>query len=113
LITFFQKKNPAALSHRGVFQAHCSCSCFDRLPATAATTTAATATRTARTAATTAAAATATTALTFLRFINTQWTTAHILTVQGLDGALCVSARHFHKAEATRTTRFAIVNQRD
>jgi hypothetical protein len=75
------------------------------LPATA-TTAAATA---ARTAATTAA----TTALTFLRFIDTQRTTTHVLAVQGLDGALRIGARHFDEAEAARTARFAIIDQRN
>ena len=71
------------------------------LPATAA---AATAARTA----TTAAAA-----LTLLRFVDAQRTTAHVLAVQGLDGTLCVGARHFDEAEAARTAGFTIVDQRD
>jgi hypothetical protein len=73
--------------------------------ATAATTTATTATRT------TAAAAAAT--LTFLSFIDTQRTTAHVFAVQGLNSTLRIGARHLHEAEATRTARFAIVDQRD
>jgi hypothetical protein len=103
-----KKKNPAALAHRGVFH-HLLGVNSDRLPATAAATAAARSARTTAAAATTAATA----ALTFLSFVNTQRTTAHILAVQGLDGALRIGARHLDKAKATRTTRFAIVNQRD
>src|SRR5688572_5931430 len=94
-------RSPAALAYRGA-----SC-CFRRsrsaLPASATTTTAAAG-------ATTAAAATAT--LPFLRLVDAQRTASHVLTVQRLDGALCVRSRHFHEAEAARTTRLAIVDQR-
>jgi hypothetical protein len=106
-----QKKNPAALAYRGAF--HHLLGSSDRLPATATTTatTAAAAAWAARTTATAAATATAT--LTFLRFVDAQWTTTHIFTVQRLDSALSISARHFDKAKATGTTRFTIVDQRN
>ncbi len=74
-----------------------------RLPAA---TTAATATAAGTTAATAAAA------LTFLCFIDAQRTTAHVLAIEGLDGALCFGARHFDEAEAARTAGFAIVDER-
>jgi hypothetical protein len=81
-----------------------------RLPATATTTTAATATATAG--ARTATAAT-TTASAFLRFIDAQWATAHVLAIERLDSALCVSTRHFDETEAARTTGFTVVDQRN
>jgi hypothetical protein len=48
-----------------------------------------------------------------LSFIDSQRTAAHVFAVQGLNGALCIGAWHFHKAEATRTTGFAIIDQRN
>jgi hypothetical protein len=96
------KKNPAALSHRGVLQNDVSSAV---LPATATTS----ATAAAR-AATTAAAASA---LTLLRFIDAQRPAPHVLPVQGLDGSLCVRARHFDEAEAAWAARLTIVDQRN
>ena len=85
------------------------------LPATATTTTAAaTATTAARATATAAATTTAATAtLALLRLIHAQRTTTHVLPIEGLDGALCVSTRHFHEAEATRTAGFTVIDQRN
>src|SRR5262245_25534155 len=74
-----------------------------RLPA-AATAAAAT---------TTTAARTATAGRTFLRFVDAKRATAHILAVQRLNGTRGIRTRHFDKAEATRTARFAIVDERD
>jgi hypothetical protein len=103
------KKTPRHFRTAGLFIICIDSS--DRLPATATTAAATTTARTARTAATAAATTTAT--LTFLRFIDAQRTTTHVLAIQGLDGALCIGAGHLDKAKATRTTRFAIVDQRD
>src|SRR3990170_4974015 len=106
-----KKQKPRGIAAAGSFvEARYIASLRGRLlPATAATTTA-TATRAAGT---TATAAAATTTLTFLRFIHAQGTTAHVFPVEGLNGALSVSTRHFHEAEAARTTGFAVVDQGD
>ena len=81
----------------------------ERLPASAAATATAS---TAAGAATTAAATTAAT-LTLLRFVDAQGTASHVLTVQRLDGTLCVRTRHFHEAEAAGAAGFAIVQDGD
>jgi hypothetical protein len=84
------------------------------LPATAATTAAtATATTAAGTTATAATTATTAATLALLRLIDAQRTAAHVLPIEGLDGALCVGTRHFHEAEATRTAGFTVVDQRN
>jgi hypothetical protein len=66
--------------------------------------------------ATLTAAATTTTAATtaglVLRLVDLQRATAHVLTVQVLDGTSRIGTGHFDEAEATGTTGFAIVDQR-
>src|SRR5688572_1915443 len=80
--------------------------------ATAVTATAAATTAAAAIAATAAAAATATLGL-VLRLVDLQRTTAHVLTVQGLDRAGRVGTGHFDEAEATGAAGLAIVDQAD
>jgi hypothetical protein len=77
-----------------------------RLP-TAATTAAAAATTATATARTTAAGGT------LLRFVNTERTPAHVFAIQRLNGASRIGAGHFDEAEATWTSRFAIIDERD
>jgi hypothetical protein len=67
----------------------------------------------------TAAAATTTTevatrgaAIALLGLVDLQRATAEVLAIESLHGALCIGARHFDEAEATRASGFAIVHQR-
>jgi hypothetical protein len=84
-----------------------------QLPTAAATTTAAAVAATTTTTATTAAARTATAGRTLLRLVHTKRTTAHVFTIQRLNGTSRIGTRHFDEPEATRTSGFAIVNKRD
>jgi hypothetical protein len=74
--------------------------------ATAATTTATIPT-------TAAAATTAATAAgrLVLRFIDAQWTTAHVLTIQVLDGACSIGTWHFDETETAWTAGITIIDQ--
>jgi hypothetical protein len=65
------------------------------------------------TAKSTAAATTAATAASrlVLRFIDAQWATAHVLTVQVLDGTGSIGTGHFDKAETAWTASITIIDQ--
>ena len=54
----------------------------------------------------------AATARLVLRLVDLERTTAHVLAVQALNGARRIGARHFHEAEAARTTGVAVHDQR-
>ena len=84
--------------------------CLPAAAAAAATTAVAAATTAAAAAAAVAAATTAaaTAAGLVLRFIDAQSTTAHVLAVDGLDGARSISLAHLDEAEAAGATGFAI-----
>ena len=59
----------------------------------------------------TAAATAATAAGLVLRLVDLERTTAHVLTIQVLNGTRCIGAGHFHEAKAAWAACFAVIDQ--
>ena len=60
---------------------------------------------------TTAAAATTAATGALLRLVDSQRTTAHVLAVQALNGARCISVRHFNEPKAAWPTGIPVIDQ--
>jgi len=63
--------------------------------------------------ATSTATRTAASALSCLSLVHSEQSPAHLFAIQGLNGTLRVSARHFHETKTTWASRFTVADQRD